>query len=290
MHLSPKAMAMLNLPDHERQNAILATKWIGYTRAHQVTQKMKDLLRYPPSHRMPNLLVVGDTNNGKTVLLQHFMDEYTPYTREEDGRLIWPVLYVQAPVEPDERRFYNAIMDETGTPYRVADRADRKQRQVLQVIRHLEVKMLVIDEIQHILAGTMGKQRLFLNVLKHLSNELKIPFIGAGIRTASNAIRHDEQLANRFETEILQRWSMGEDYLRLLMSFERILPLRKASNLIEEGMAYKILSMSEGLLGEVSKILKRAAVSAINNQSECITVELLGKLDYTSPSGNTTDS
>lgn len=289
MHLSPSTRALLNLPDHERQNAILANKWIAYTRAQQVTQKIQDLLRYPPSHRMPNLLVVGDTNNGKTAILHRFMDGHQPYTREQDGRLVWPVLYVQAPVEPDERRFYNSILDETGTPYRVADRVDRKQRQVLQVLRHLEVKLFVIDEIQHVLAGTMNKQRLFLNVLKYLSNELMIPFVGSGIRTALNAIQHDEQLANRFEPMLLQRWSMGEDYLRLLLSFEQMLPLRKPSNLIEDDIAYKLLAMSEGLLGEVSRILKRAAVSAIDNQSECITVELLDKLGYHSPSGDITD-
>ena len=286
MHLSPATRALLDLTDHERQNAILANKWITYTRAQQVAQKMNDLLLHPPMHRMPNLLVVGDTNNGKTELLQRFVDAHSSYTREHDGRLVWPVLYIQAPVEPDERRFYNAILDETSTPYRKADRVDRKLRQVLQVLRHLDVKMLIIDEIQHVLAGTLAKQRLFLNVLKYLSNELKIPFVGAGIRTAQNAIRHDEQLANRFEPVLMQRWSMGQEYLRLLLSFERSLPLRKASNLVEDDIAYKILSMSDGLLGEVSKILKRAAVCAIDNKSECITVELLDKLDYPFSSGD----
>ena len=72
-----------------------------------------------------------------------------------------------------------------------------------------------------------------------MSNDLMISFVVSGIRTAFNAIQHDEQLANRFEPVALQRWSMGEEYLRLLLSFERMLPLRKASNLIEDDLAYK---------------------------------------------------
>jgi hypothetical protein len=62
------------------------------------------------------------------------------------------------------------------------------------------------------------------------------------------------------------------------------LPLRKASNLIEDDLAYKLLGMSGGLLGELSRILKMAAVAAIDNQSECITPELLDGLDYSVPS------
>lgn len=282
-HLGPRTLPLLNLSPLERQKAILANKWITYTKAKQVTQKMTDLLHYPSSHRMPNLLLVGDTNNGKTALLRQFVVQHKPYTRAEDGHLIWPVLYVQAPVEPDERRFYQSILDETNTPYRAADRADRRQRQVIQVMRHLEVKLLVIDEIQHVLAGSLAKQRLFLNVLKYLANELRIPFVGAGIRTAFNAIQHDEQLANRFEPVMLHRWTLDSEYRSLLATFEQMLPLQRASNLVEDEMADKLLRMSGGLLGELSRILRLAGVAAIADKSECITAELLDTLDYQPP-------
>jgi superfamily II DNA or RNA helicase len=35
--------------------------------------------------------------------------------------------------------------------------------------------MLIVDEIHHLLAGSATRQRQFLNVLKYLGNELKIP-------------------------------------------------------------------------------------------------------------------
>ncbi|OGX91499.1 TniB family NTP-binding protein [Hymenobacter coccineus] len=283
-HLHPDIAKLLELPDRERQRAVLATKWIPYTRARHIAGKMDDLLHHPASHRMPNLLVVGDTNNGKSLILQRFADAHVPFDREEDGRLVWPVFYIQAPPEPDERRFYNLILDRVGTPYRLADRVDKKQQQVLHILRLLEVKLLVIDEIQHVLAGNQAKQRLFLNVLKYLSNELMIPLVCAGLRTAFNAIQHDEQLANRFEPVALPRWTMGEEYLRLLLSFERLLPLRKPSGLSEEALAYKLLSMSEGTIGDLSKLLKRAAIAAIQGKTECITLALLNRLDYTVPS------
>src|SRR5450631_1979637 len=106
-------------------------------------------------------------------------------------------------------------------------------------------------EIQHVLAGPLLKQRQFLNVIKHLGNELQIPIVAAGTQDAFNAIQTDPQLANRFEPAVLQRWTMGEDYLRLLASFEKLLPLEHRSDLLEPAMAIKILSLSEGTIGEI---------------------------------------
>jgi type II secretory pathway predicted ATPase ExeA len=279
-HLYPHVVAKLELPVAERRNAIQEMKWIPYTRANRIVQKMHDLLHHPRCYRMPNLLVVGDTGNGKTHIIRRFAEDHPFYTREEDGHLIAPVIYLQVPSDADERSFYHCLLDITETPYRAADRADRKQRQVINTLRGLETRLLVIDEIQHVLAGNQTKQRQFLNVLKYLSNELMLPMVGAGIRTAFNAIQHDEQLASRFEPIGLPRWKMGEEYQRLLLTFERLLPLKRPSNLAEEKMAYKLLSMSKGSLGEIAKILQWAAIQAIHTQEERITLSLLGQLDH----------
>lgn len=283
-HLLPEVAAMLELTVDERAKKIREMKWIPYARAHRIMQKMHDLLHYPPSYRMPNLLVVGDTGNGKTHIIRRFATAHPSYTREEDGHLIAPVLYLQAPIDADERSFYHTLLDITGTPYRAADRGDRKQRQVINTLRRLETRLLIIDEIQHILAGNQSKQRQFLNVLKYLSNELMLPLVGAGIGTAFNAVQHDEQLASRFEPVGLPRWKMSAEYIRLLMTFEQLLPLKKPSNLAEGKLAYKLLGLSEGSLGELTNILQRAAIQAVAEKEECISLSLLGKLDYSTQS------
>ncbi|RZK31344.1 MAG: AAA family ATPase, partial [Hymenobacter sp.] len=73
-HLLPEAAAMLGLPVAERKGKIREMKWIPYARARRIEQKMHDLLHHPPSYRMPNLLVVGDTGNGKTHIIKRFAE------------------------------------------------------------------------------------------------------------------------------------------------------------------------------------------------------------------------
>ena len=103
--------------------------------------------------------------------------------------------------------------------------------------------MLVIDEIHHLMAGHLKKQRQFLNVLKYLSNELQMSLVGVGIKDALRAIQTDPQLANRFESVGLPRWSLDREFRMLLMSFAQVLPLRHPSNLAGRELATALFSM-----------------------------------------------
>jgi hypothetical protein len=230
-HLRPELLPMLELPDKERIKYIKNERWIGYSRAKYVLNRLEELLEHPTTHRMPNILIVGDTNNGKTVIVNKFEKQYPPRLGEEEDGLVIPVLLIQAPPVPDEKRFFNNILDKLVVPYRINDRVERKQQQVIHILKKVKLKILVIDEIHHILAGSSSRQRSFLNVLKFISNELQISLVGVGTREALNAIQTDQQLSNRFEPLLLPKWHMNEEYLRLLASFELMIPLKKPSHL-----------------------------------------------------------
>ncbi|NOW94767.1 TniB family NTP-binding protein [Mucilaginibacter sp. SG564] len=283
-HLHESVLDYLALKESERIQKIKADVWIGYSRAKDILDKLDELYNHPKTLRMPNLLLMGETNNGKTVLVNRFFNKHLPFIRDEDNVFIAPVVYVQAPPKPDEKRFYSSILDALAIPFRHNDRVGKQQFQVIQVLKHMETKILIIDEIHHILAGTMTNQRVFLNVIKYLSNELKMAIVAVGTKEAYNAINADPQLGNRFEPAPLPRWKLNEEYLRLLLSFEQKIPLKKASNLIQQEIATTILTMGEGKIGEISTILKKAAVLAITSEKEMIDMAILKHIDYISPS------
>lgn len=283
-HLTEKTRTFVETASiEERIEATRKFKWIGYTNAAQILKKMEDSLNYPKSIRMPNLLIVGDSNNGKTALLTKFDQSHLAYIDEKTDKLINPVLMIQAPPEPDEKRFYNAILEKLFAPTRTSEKIDSRQSRVKNLLKHLEVKAIIIDEIHHVLAGSPSKQRLFLNVLKHLSNELQIPLICAGTKLAFNAIQSDSQLANRFEPRVLPRWTNNTEYKRLLLSFSMVLPLKKESSLVEGSIANKILTYSDGLIGEISKILELSTILAIESGTEHITNSIIENIDYIPP-------
>lgn len=282
-HLGKKALTVIEAGPAERITFIREPHWIGYTKAKEILDQLDDLRTHPKVHRMPCLLLLGETNNGKTVLLRHF-EELNPVEDTRDSvQIKVPVMVVQAPPVPDESRFYEAILDGLFAPYRRHDSAARKQAQVMAMLGKLKLRVLVIDEIHHLIAGDTNRHRSFLNVIKYMTNELEIAIVGAGIKTAFVAMQTEPQMENRFRPVVLPRWEMGEEYLRLLASFERLLPLREPSYLVDDPLATKLLSLIDGKIGELSGLLTMAAIRAIQSGQERIDARLIDQTGWRAP-------
>jgi type II secretory pathway predicted ATPase ExeA len=222
-HLGESARAAIELSVEERIEHLRRPRWIGYSQAKKVLSQLEDLLSHPKTHRMASLLMVGDTNAGKTMLANRFVQLHPACDNPAGDAAVVPVLLVQAPPGPDENRFYEGIFEALFSPYKPRERVAKRQFQVLKLLKRIGLRMLIIDEIHNILSGAVSKQRQFLNVLRYLSNDLQIPLVGLGTKEALRAIQADPQLANRFTPITLPAWRMGREFLMLLASFEKTL-------------------------------------------------------------------
>lgn len=285
-HLHSTIRPLAEEDNESRIRRIRTDRWITYRRAEAALITMEDLLSFPKRTRMPNLLLVGPTNNGKTMIVEKFRRAHPPIPQSAApaGALTIPVLKVQMPAGPDESRFFGAILDELGLPHMLSDRVAKRQEAALRMLRETGVQTLIIDELHNVLSGSRLHQRRLLNVLRWLGNELQISLIAVGTAEALHAIQSDDQLANRFEPARLPPWRNGEEYRQLLSTLEALLPLRRPSHLAAPALADKILSAAEGILGEIVSIVTRAAVRAITSGKETITATLIDETDFISPS------
>ena len=248
--------------------------------------RWKTYSTFPKRTRMPNLLLVGPTNNGKTMIVEKFRRAHPPdeASTTENGIAVIPVLKVQMPPGPDERRFFGGILEALGFPRVPSESVSRRQDSALRLMRATGVDLLIIDEVHNLLSGAHVQQRRMLNLLRWLGNELQIPLVAVGTAEALHAIQSDDQLANRFEPVGLPPWREGEEYRQLLSTLEAVLPLRQASHLAKPVLAQKILSSAEGILGEVVAIVTRAAVRAITTGTEAISSKVIDESGFISPS------
>ena len=282
-HLIPSAQKTAQLPGAERIARIRADRWIGYTQAQKALAKLEDLFTHPERQRMPNLLIVGPTNNGKTMLVEKFRRQH-PVTTSDDGQTEQiPILAMQMPSDPTISRFYTMLLYSLNAPSFGSRRVSDLEELSLRILRQVGLRMLVIDELHNVLAGSGPQQRQFLNLLRFLGNELRIPLVCVGTKEAYLAIRSDDQLENRFEPFSLPLWTLDDEFSSLLASFAAVLPLRRASQLHLPDIAHYILSKSEGTIGEITTLLTRSAILAIETGSECIDRKILGLVDYSSP-------
>jgi hypothetical protein len=244
---------------------------------------MEELKEYPRIHRMPNMLIVGDTNNGKTSIVKRFLSLYPGENNPNHARQKLPVLAIQAPAVPEERRLYSLLLESLGYPH-TNEHPDTLRHRVVQTLPKVGVKLIIIDEIHNVNAGSPKKQAVFMNVLRFLQNELPIPIVAVGILDAQYTIQADAQLENRFgRPYILARWRAGKDFLRLLAGFEACLPLQRASNLTEPVMAGRLLALCGGVLGDLSALLQSAAIEAVKCGEERISERILDKLGWQAP-------
>lgn len=267
-HLLPAAQGLARLPADERIQRLRADRWIGYPRAVEALNRLEALYAWPNKQRMPNLLLVGPTNNGKSMIVEKFRRTH-PASSDADQEHI-PVLVVQMPSEPSVIRFYVALLAAMGAPLRPRPRLPEMEQLALALLRKVGVRMLVIDELHNVLAGNSVNRREFLNLLRFLGNELRIPLVGVGTRDAYLAIRSDDQLENRFEPMMLPVWEANDDCCSLLASFAASLPLRRPSPIATLDMARYLLTRSEGTIGELAHLLMAAAIVAVESGEEAI--------------------
>jgi len=283
-HLHPSAQSWADEPALERIRRIRTDRWIEYARAESALEKMEDLLAYPKRMRMPNMLLVGPTNNGKTMIVEKFRREHPQKLFGTGYVALVPVLKIQMPAGPDEHRFLTAIVETLAMDRNASSRLAVLQSQVLETMRRKQTRMLVVDELHNILSGTPPQQRRLLNLIRWLGNELQIPLIGVGTVEALRAVQSDDQLANRFEPFALPLWSDDDDFRRLLNTLEAVLPLRKRSDLDDPALANRIYAAGEGILGEIIAIVMRGAVEAVRSGSECITARTIEAASFIRPS------
>lgn len=281
-HLQPWAQAMARLPAGERIQRIRADRWIGYPRAVRALTRLETLYDWPSRQRMPNLLLVGPTNNGKSMIIERFRRQHPPDHTADIEHI--SVLCVQMPSDPSVPRFYTAVLAALGSPLGPRRRVPELEQLALSVMRSVGVRVLVIDELHNVLAGRADVRREFLNLLRFLGNELRIPLVGVGTREAYLAIRSDDQLENRFEPLTLPLWEANADVRSLLASFASSFPLHRHSDLDTEDMTRYLLARSEGTIGELASLLTEAAVTAVDSGEESISHRTLSMVEYDGPS------
>lgn len=286
-------MEAANLSKEERVILVEPTiknAWIPYPAAVDLMKQLEDIYRAQrhiqngvKPYRRRNLLIVGETNNGKTHLLNHFCKRHPLEERPEEDSIFAPVISIEI-YGPNRNHFYNSILNELHAAFRQRDRVDVKQFQALELMRVVGTRILIIDELSTaVTAGTLT-QRAFLNTLKFLCNHSDITIVGAGTKEVFSALRLVPQLDNRFRRVELKRWQFGDAFRTLLANYECILPLYKPSELQEPTLAMKLYSMTEGYIGELADLLIDASKQAIETGKEQIDQKLLQEIHWESPS------
>lgn len=286
-HLDEETRDIVWRGDSARQSWLGRRHWFRYPRADRVLLEAEMLIHARAEGRMNNLLIIGDSNSGKTSLLERLVKLHTSGGELADEGWPHPVALLQVFPAWTSQELTHHFLSACGlNPVQHRMRFD-ELASYRRRLRDSRPHAVLLDEFHNILENTVLRRRQLLATVRALTNEFGIPIIAAGTKAALYAVQLDSQLENRFRVEGLSRLQPGEEFVRLLMAFERVLPLKRASNLREPELAGQLYGLCDGLVGELSDTLRRAAQHAIRTGEESITQEGLQRAGCLSPADRT---
>lgn len=262
-----------------RVKEIKRSVWIAYGRAQAIRSEIEELLEHPTTHRMPNIALIADTNNGKTMLLESVFRRNNPKDDLNAEKAILTVVKIETPPSPSEGRLYTALLEALSAAQSPREPEDSKLRRIRIILTHLETKLLILDDFFNIGAGTPTQRRKFLNALRNLSNQLRISIVIAGTSETLNILSTDPSIANRFKPVFLPRWGVERmsEFANFVATYEKYLFLGKPCSILNEPDLRKLLILSEGLLGEAVGVLRLLAEHAVKSGTESIDGSMLSR-------------
>jgi hypothetical protein len=165
---------------------------------------------------------------GKTHIVQKFVRDHPSEFDAVTGATRTCVASLQMPPEPLEKDFYDELLIAMGAVVSVSSSMVSARSRARMFARQFGLRLLIIDEIHAMLAGTFRQQRIFLNSIRFLANDLRLPLLCVGTQEAHQALLTDQQLADRFAAFELPCWQDDAAFAQLLKTFASILVALRA--------------------------------------------------------------
>lgn len=279
-HLGTSARDVIGLSPEERIARMQSRRFTEYPRCRMVLDLLSDQVNQPSGVVKPNLLVWGESGQGKSTIMKKHLRDHPAVFDKQTGVRRAAVVGLEMPPMCDVKWFYIKLLGAIDAPVSESRSslpvlADR----VVALYRLIGVRQILVDEAHNMLMGSVRQQRMILAVIRNLSNELGIPLVLFGIQDAREALMHDRQLTRRFRFIELPMWGAGEEFQALVGSILRSLPLRHPSPLTARALK-TLLSHSDGGTAKLFETFIDLGIDAIRSGEERITPEMIK--DYVS--------
>jgi Cdc6-like AAA superfamily ATPase len=253
--------------------ALWVDRWVSYPRAERILSRLDDLMYFPARVRMQNILIHGNSGAGKSMIIEKFIRSHSLELDHEDAAR--PIVSMQMPPLPTLRSFFSELLRSLDCTVIIGSRIPELEHDTLRQLKKTRPRLLAIDEIHHLLACTPREQRAALNLLKFLSNELRVSIVALGTSEALHVMRTDPQIASRFQSCALPSWTANDDLRSFLAGFLQQLDV-DGSDIVNNQIAIDyILELTSGVTGRIVELVRLSARCAVRRDSRTVTIDLL---------------
>lgn len=242
---------------------IVAPTQAQKTAVRQMHSLLKMGERQPEGQQRRAYRYLHQSGAGKSTcakILRDFVESepgYDPATK--------PVLHVTLSTTGTPKSLASSILAEMGDNYSTRGEAELLLRRVRQGLKDFEVKLLIIDELNHFKQKSLATDAA--NTIKNILSLGWVPIVLMGTTDAQSLFVNNRELKNRCAPQVVlapygDAPADQKEWATLLGKIDRQLTnrqvLRRCSGLGEETLAARLRLCSNGLIGECHNILMAA--------------------------------
>ncbi len=259
---------------------IIAPTRAQTTAVRQMHSLMKMGEMQPDGQQRRALRYLHNSGTGKSTcakILKQFVEKDPKYDAD-----MKTVLHVTLSTTGTPKSLASSILDAMGDNYSTRGEAELLLRRVRQGLKDCQVRLLVIDELNHFKRKSLATDAA--NTIKNVLSLGWVPIVLMGTPEAQSLFVDNRELKNRCAPQVVLA-PYGED-LADKQEWERLLRridgelvvrgvLRRHSGLDQPALAEKLRLCSNGLIGECHNILLAALETTLLGDHDFISLESL---------------
>lgn len=258
---------------------------IRYPYFNHIISQLKHCKEFSKISAEPEcILITGVRGAGKTTLINTIASEF-PRQLTPEGTIV-PILKARVPVPASPKSLVTELLDSLGDPNPTNGSATTQTMRLRKLMKDCKVELVLLDEFHHFIdRDSYSILHSAADWLKNLIEGTKCPFALWGLGYSSIILKANEQLERRFsirEKIVPFDWTLRAPnakrdpiFFKFLRYLDEGLPFVKSSNLDSDEMAFRIYYATDGIIGFVMKLIRRAANFAISENLESLNLKVL---------------
>lgn len=185
-----------------RRIELVSKTVVRHPKYEEAMQTIEEVFRMRNSVGICNhLFCIGPSGTGKSTIKKQLREKYPAIACED--RICRPYICSDTPSKPTVGNMAEELLMELGEPNYSRGSVAQKTNRVLALLKQLDVKLVVLDELQHFIDH--GNKRSAIEVsdwLKRLIDNSDACFVLMGLERAGQILRANEQLRRRFSQQV----------------------------------------------------------------------------------------
>lgn len=243
-------------------------------RSDMILESLQEALDTHSELNRVHLAVTGPPGTGKSAIAKHFAMANQGFWRKSDGDelITKPIIYVSLPRGASPAVTASRIARAIGLANYNSKTEKTLTHEILDAIQRHEIKMIIIDEAQHIRVSRIKPSDDVRHLLKDLDNEGKVNIAFFGTDGCEDVITMDDQLNTRFANHLkLEKFHLRDElnlkqFRSLLRKIDSSTPIAKSS-LDSEVLTLSLFLASGGVLRTLLQIVGYSLKYAITDGS-----------------------